>query len=197
MIFEYLKSNIVVTDQQFDSIYPEKIKKLSKRHWSSIEVIKEVVSYLVRKPGTRVLDIGSGAGKFCLAGASCSKGIFTGVEYRANLFELSNKIAKYYSICNVHFIHADITEIQFNEYDAFYFYNPFHENIDIGAKIDDTVKTSPGNYETGTIYVRNQLALAPKGTRIVTYWSYCKEIPPGYKFQYTSPDGKLKFWKKI
>jgi len=76
------------------------------------------------------LDIGSGAGKFCLIGAASTKGLFYGVEQRKELVNLCKSIAKTHQINNVEIFHSNITEISFSDYDAFYFYNPFYENID-------------------------------------------------------------------
>lgn len=197
MIFEYLKLNINVDDDDFNAIYPEWVRKHARRHWTSVSVAKQAAEYLVNKPGTRVLDIGSGPGKFCMVGASYTKGHFTGVEQRYGLFELSKKLSRCYRIPNVNFIHANITSVKLTEYDAFYFYNSFHENIDRSAKIDDTVNVSVELYSLYHQYVYEQLSLALKGTRLVTYWSSLKEIPSNYQLEYSFCDGLLKFWKKI
>lgn len=197
MIFEYLKLNINVNDDEFNAIYPEYVRKLALRHWTSVSVAKQAAEYLVNKPGTKVLDIGSGPGKFCLVGASCTKGHFTGVEQRSGLVELSRKLARYHRIQNVNFIHANIISVKLKEYDAFYFYNSFHENIDHTAKIDNTVNVSCELYNVYHMYLYEQLSNSPYGSRLVTYWSSLKEVPSSYQLQYSLYDGSLKFWKKI
>lgn len=197
MIFEYLKLNINVDDAEFNAIYPEWIRKLSQRHWTSVAVAKQAAAFLVDKPGTRVLDIGSGPGKFCMVGASYTKGHFTGVEQRQDLVELSNKILRCHRIPNVNFIHSNITSVELKDYDAFYFYNSFHENIDRSAKIDETIDASIELYDLYHQYLYEQLCLVPKGSRLVTYWSTLKEVPSNYQFQFSLYDGVLKFWKKI
>lgn len=196
MIFEYLKLNINVDDAEFNAIYPEWIRKFAQRHWTSVAIAKQAAEFLVDKPGTKVLDIGSGPGKFCMAGASYTKGHFTGVEQRYGLFELSKKLSRCYRIPNVNFIHANITSIEFKDYDAFYFFNSFHENIDLSAKIDNTVDASFELYDLYHQYVYEQLCLTPKGTRLATYWSALKEIPSNYELQFSFYDGLLKFWEK-
>jgi SAM-dependent methyltransferase len=196
MIFEYLKLNIALADEEFNVIYPESIRTLARRHWTPIEVSKKAAEFLVHKQGTKVLDIGSGSGKFCMVGATYTKGYFTGVEQRNQLVDLSKKIARRYRIQNIDFIHANITSIKFNKYDAFYFYNSFHENIDLTAKIDDTMNPSAELYNLYHNYVYEQLSLAPVGTRLVTYWSSMKEIPSSYKIKHSHLDGLLLFWEK-
>ncbi len=41
------------------------------------------------------------------------------------------------------FLHANAIEIAFADYDAFYLFNPFEENIFGGHKIDSSVPLSP------------------------------------------------------
>lgn len=197
MLFEYLRLNINVDDEEFNAIYPEWVRTLARRHWTPIDVAKKAAEFLVDKPGTRVLDIGSGPGKFCMAGATYTKGHFTGVEQRYGLVELSKKLSRCYRIQNIDFIHANITSIKFKDYDAFYFFNSFHENIDITAKIDNTVNSGFELYNLYHMYVYEQLSIAPCGTRLATYWSTIKEIPSSYQLKHSFKGGLLMFWEKI
>ncbi len=196
MLFEYLKLNINVKDEEFNVIYPERIQKLAKRHWTPIAVAKIAAQFLVVEPGTKVLDIGSGAGKFCMVGSAYTTGHFTGIEQREYFYQLSNRIKQSYRLQNVNFVHSNITKINFKEYNAFYFFNSFFENIDSSAVIDDTVQTDINLYALYSRYVREQLNEMPLGTRLVTYWSDLKEVPIGYKIQATSLEGLLKMWVK-
>lgn len=197
MIFEYLKLNINVRDDEFNAIYPERIRNLADRHWTPVSVAKHVAEFLVDMPGTRVLDIGSGAGKFCMVGAACSRGYFTGVEQRIELAELSKKISNCYNIKNVNFIQANITTINFKDYDAFYFFNSFYENIDHTAIIDNNVLIDTQLYNLYTMYIREQFESMPVGTKVVAYWSSSIEIPPCYKLQNSYYNGILNFWEKM
>lgn len=196
MIFEYFKLNINVKDDEFNVIYPEHIRKLAKRHWTPIAVAKIASQFLVDKPGTKVLDIGSGAGKFCMLGSAFTKGHFTGIEQREYFYQLSNRLKQSYRLSNVEFIHSNITKINFKDYNAFYFFNSFFENIDRSAMIDDTVESDIKLYNLYSKYVREQLGEMPIGTRLVTYWSDLKEVPIGYKIQQTSLEGLVKMWEK-
>ncbi|RAJ15720.1 methyltransferase domain-containing protein [Arenibacter echinorum] len=196
MIFKNLQLNIDIEDHLFNSLYPLRIKKLSERHWTPVEVAKLAADYLVDKPQCKVLDIGSGAGKFCLIGAASTKGIFYGVEQRKELVTLCQSIAKTHHINNVEFFHSNITEISFSDYDAFYFYNPFYENIDNSLLIDNKIVLDEKLYFTYSEYVENQLKKTPIGTRVVTYWSMWVEIPEGFDLEFTAYNGKLNFWEK-
>jgi hypothetical protein len=197
MVFELLKLNIEVSDDEFNSIYPEKIRTLARKHWTPVSVAKLAAEFLVEKTGTRVLDIGSGAGKFCMIGATHTKGYFTGVEQRLPLVNLSTKLSAYYYIRNVSFIHSNITSVAFSDYNAFYFYNSFHENIDLNCKIDDTIKLSAERYHSYSTYIAGQFASLPPGSRLATYYSPPNIVPRAFKLQDSLLGGALNFWEKI
>jgi len=197
MVFELLKLNIEVTDAQFDSIYPERIRKVANRHWTPVSVAKQASEFLAEKPGAKVLDIGSGAGKFCMVAASHTKGYFVGVEQRADLVEISNELASVYNIQNVKFVHSNITSVQFRNYDSFYFFNSFHENIASFGHIDDKIKGDPRLYELYSSQTYGQFASLPPGARVVTYNSTAEMIPATFRLVYSLKKDLLKFWEKI
>lgn len=196
MIFKNLKLNKGIEDKLFNTLYSLSIKKLSEHHWTPVEVAKLAADYLVDKPKCKVLDIGSGVGKFCLIGATSTKGRFYGVEQRSRLVKLSQKIANTHKIKNVEFIHSNITQVSFSKYNSFYFYNSFYENIGRFQAIDTTIPLEEKLYYSYSQYVENQLKKTPIGTRLVTYWSEWLEIPEGFDLEFTAYDGKLNFWEK-
>src|ERR1700758_5345301 len=74
------------TDSQLHALYPEPIQLLACRHWTPLKITQMVVSFLAPHPGVKVLDIGSGVGKFCLAGAYYKPyASFFGIEQRKDL----------------------------------------------------------------------------------------------------------------
>jgi SAM-dependent methyltransferase len=196
MVFELLRLNIHVTDEKFNTIYPTNIRRLSEKHWTPVSVAKSASEFLVSNPGTRVLDIGSGAGKFCMVGAVNTKGHFTGVEQRAELVDLTQSLTRKYSLQNIEFVQANITSIDFRKYNAFYFYNSFYENIDLGNKIDDSILLNTSFYKAYTKYTLEQLAIVQPGTRLATYWASDKFIPPGFILIDSLYDGRLNLYEK-
>ena len=182
-------------DEEFDRIYPRNIRRISDQHFTPLDVAKRAASFLVNRPGTRVLDVGSGAGKFCFAGAATTDGIFTGIEQREDLVNLSNSIAQDLQTKNVRFIHANVMGIDFKAFDAFYLFNPFYENVKSRERIDDTVLVSPSLFASYSSYTKNQLSDMPEGTRLATYYTSPAFIPAGYK-QLESSDAHLLFWEK-
>lgn len=196
MLFKQLKAGANITDEVFDAIYPADIRHLADLHFTPAAAAIPAARYLAGKPAARVLDIGSGAGKFCLIGAACTNGHFTGVEQRENLVLASNRILTRYAFSNIRFIHANITEIAFSEFNAFYFFNPFYENVDQTGRMDNDTLLDKKLYVLYNNYVKTQLETQPAGARLVTYFSYSDEIPANYIFQYSLLEGKLKFWEK-
>jgi SAM-dependent methyltransferase len=196
MIFKLLRLNVGVSDSDFAVIYPEEIRRLDKKHWTPVSVAKSASEFLVERPGTKVLDIGSGAGKFCLIGASNTRGHFTGVEQRRDLVELSRRLSSYYYISNTRFIHANIRSLSFEGYDAFYFYNSFYENLRPEDSIDHSVRLNAGLYRAYSQHIAGQFANTQPGTRLVTYCSPLTIIPGSFKMVDALCGGLLKFWQK-
>ncbi len=183
-----------ISDKEFDDNFPKEIERLSGKHWAPATIAKRAAKFLVNRPGIKVLDIGSGAGKFCIIGAACSDGFFTGVEQRQNLCEVAATIAQHYHVSNVKFVHANVMDIDFSQYDAFFFYNAFYENIEGGNAIDKSVDLDPELYQRYTLILTEKLSKMPAGTRLVTYWG--EWMPEGYELVYTNGNDSLRFWER-
>jgi SAM-dependent methyltransferase len=186
-----------ITDKDFDAIFPEKIRELATTHWTPVAIAKLAANYLVGAPGTSVLDIGSGVGKFCVIGALHTKGHFTGVEQRRELVDVAIDVSAAYWLPNVAFLNKNVMSIVFGDYDAFYFFNSFQENVDVINKIDDTQKLSSELYHSYSTYVCAQLSLMPIGTRVATYFSPLDIIPGNYRLQHSLIGGALRFWERV
>lgn len=183
-------------DDEFDRLYPAQIQRLSPRHWTPVKVARKAAKFLVQTPGVRVLDIGCGPGKFCAVGALVTEGYFTGIEQREHLVTIAREMIRSQNIPRVEIIHGNVMDLRFSDYDAFYLYNPFQENILPSMKIDSKVEMEPELYTAYTEYVERQLAAAPLGTRVVTYMSQCEEIPSCYTCERQAFGGFLKLWIK-
>lgn len=194
--YQDLECVVSMEDEQFDRIYPSKVRELSERHWTPVAVARKAAEFLVAEPETRVLDLGCGPGKFCIVGALTTAGHFTGVEQRSNLAKLARDTIRAVKIPNAEIIHANVTDIDFFAYDAFYLFNPFEENLFQTGKIDEAVELTRALYEEYTRHVATQLARAPLGTRVVTYHGFCEEVPINYECEDTAFDNTLKLWRK-
>ncbi|MGH8093611.1 MAG: methyltransferase domain-containing protein [Chthoniobacterales bacterium] len=183
-------------DEKFDQIYAAKIRKLSPFQWTPVRVAAEAAKLLVTAPGTRVLDIGCGPGKFCLVGASLTDGHFVGIEQRADLAAAARVAASALRLTNVEIVQGNVTNFAFANYDAFYLFNPFEENMDRGYRIDSAVPLSPMLFKKYNNHVAAQLGSMPIGTRVVTYAGYADEIPACYDCASTLFQDELKLWIK-
>ncbi len=129
MIGHFLRLKLPVKDDEFDLIYPQYLRKMSEKHFTEVDVAIKAAELLVTESGQKILDIGSGVGKFCFVAGSSVDASFTGVDYREQFIDLCNTLAIKHDFKNVNFIHADIMNIDFKEYDHFYFFNSFLANI--------------------------------------------------------------------
>jgi SAM-dependent methyltransferase len=190
---EFLHSH---KDQDFDQVYPEAIGRLSICHWSPVHVCRTAAQLLVVEPGTRVLDIGCGPGKFCIIGATATKGQFTGVEQRGKLARIAQDVVRKHDVPRVNIVHGNIQDVSFHDFDAFYLFNPFEENILPSLRIDYDVELEPRLYTDYTAHVQQQLMRMPMATRVVTYCGESTEIPDCYACVKTAFNEKLKLWVK-
>ncbi|MFN6947119.1 MAG: methyltransferase domain-containing protein [Cytophagaceae bacterium] len=188
--------DLPLNDNYFDKIYPDYIQRISKRNWSSILAAKKASEFLFTKPGCKILDIGSGVGKFCIVGAMNTKGFFYGVEYRRDFIHISQQVKNHYSLTNVTFLHENILNINFTLYDAFYFFNSFYEYLDKDCAKDFQSRPSLDVYIKCRNYMHFQLTQAPINTRVVTHSGLDSEIPLCYKLKKIDYKNDLKFWIK-
>ncbi|HEV2483009.1 MAG TPA: methyltransferase domain-containing protein [Puia sp.] len=185
-------------DWDLSPLYPVSIQKLDSIHWSPLPVIVKAVQFLAGSAETKILDIGSGSGKFCLAGSYLKPdATFYGVEQRKYLIDEANRVRDRLDRHNVQFIHKDFTQLDLREFDSFYFYNSFFENLPEAEKIDDSIDHSSELYVYYSQYLCKQLEGVAAGTRIATYCSWDDEIPEGYVLVETHMTGLLKFWVKV
>jgi SAM-dependent methyltransferase len=184
------------SDEEFDRLYPSRIRRHSALHWTAADVATTAAKLLVTKPGTKVLDIGCGPGKFCLVGATETQGHFTGIEQRRELVAAARRAVLRLGLTNVTILRGNILDFSFEPYEAFYLYNPFEENLSASQRIDATIPLSPAHFKKYAQYVAAELGKKPFGTRVVTYAGYADEIPDCYDCESTFFDDDLKLWIK-
>jgi tRNA G46 methylase TrmB len=86
--------SIFGSDAEFDRLYPERFQLMSFKQWTPLAIARKVAEFLA-EPNAKVLDIGSGIGKFCLTGAyHYPETLFYGVEQRQELIHLANKASR-------------------------------------------------------------------------------------------------------
>ena len=169
-----------VADTEFDKFFPMKARDLSAVHWTPVHVARRAAELAVHHPDDRVLDIGSGVGKFCIVGALTTNGHFVGVEQREGLVGTARDFASHFRVPRVQFIHQNMVDLDWRTFDAIYLFNPFSENLDESIRIDDQCELNSDLY---TKYVRSTQAKLTDlniGTRVVTLNGFGGDFPPSY-----------------
>ncbi|MES1219711.1 MAG: class I SAM-dependent methyltransferase [Bacteroidota bacterium] len=186
------------SDAQFNHVYPTSIQSLAQRHWTPLVVAKKAAGFLAAEKNVKILDIGSGVGKFCLAAAHYKPDAFYyGIEQRKRLVSHAEVAKEILRTENVSFINGNFTQLDFRDYDHFYFYNSFYENIAGTEKIDKSIDYSLELYNYYNRYLYKQLEQKPPGTRVASFHSLEDEIPQGYHIVGSEINDLLKFWIKI
>ncbi len=191
-----IKLPIISSDEDFDMIYPLEVKRLSAVHWTPLAVGKRAARWLVQKKGDKILDIGSGAGKFCFIGALTTDGHFTGVEKIKKLTGISRKIQKKENIKNITFLNDDIKNVPLSGFAGIYFYNAFHELILENDTIENPALIAEQLYYDYSTYLYEQLENLPLNTRLVTYYGHINQVPNNYRLVDSDFENELKFWVK-
>lgn len=186
------------SDEQFNQLYPSPVRALARRHWTPLAVARKVAGFLAADNNVRILDIGSGVGKFCLAAAYYRpEAFYYGIEQRKHLTGYAENARDILRADNVSFIHGNFTQLDLKTFDHFYFYNSFYENLVGTDKIDDSIDYSCELYNYYNRYLYRQLEEKPGGTRIATFHSLEDEIPGSYHEVGSALDNLLKFWVKV
>lgn len=186
-----------ITDKEFDQLYLEEFQVHSSIHWTPLEVVMAAIDWLNPSSETKVLDIGSGVGKFNTIAAKISKANYIGVEMREALVAENNRMIELLEIENIQTIQSDIVNIDFSAFDAFYYYNPFCEQLTEQDLIDDTIPYSQDQFRIYEDYVINQFSRLPKRTKVVTYCSPTFIFPDSYELKGLMFEGNLSFWEKV
>jgi len=190
----------VLADELFDLIYPEPIRGLSSNYWTPVEVARRAIELLAARAGSHVLDIGAGVAKFCILGAMTSPATFTGVEHRANLVDVGRRAIEKLGVPRARMVHGTLETVPWAEFDAFYLYNPFEENLaDHGDRLDNRVEMSEARFCRDVLAVECALGRATRGTRVVTYHGFGGKIPRSYRLLVEEPCGtdRLRLWEKV
>jgi hypothetical protein len=186
----------MLTDEQFHALLPKAVKDKASRFFTPGDIAIQAAKWLSGTDERTVFDIGAGVGKFCLYGAHHTKSRFTGIEMRAHLVKISEDLFKHFNIKNAEIIHGNITDYQFSDYDAFYFFNPFQENIVPDLRMDDSMPLARRFFYIYKQHTYLQLSRAKKGTRLVTYHVTNYDVPNSFKVTEEFEDGELKYWTK-
>ncbi len=192
-----LRSGALVDDRTFDCVYPIAVRLASPMHWTPVQAAVRASKLLAVRPGARILDVGSGVGKFCIVAAASVDARVAGVEHRGHLVDIGRRAASAFGV-DVSFTTGTLEDCDPLDVDGVYFFNPFAENIcSPGDRIDGTVELSEARFVRDILAVQRFLRAARVGTRVVTYCGLGGAIPNGYVRQLAEPcAGRIELWVK-
>lgn len=194
-----LKTGGVVSDRHFDQIYTSDLRYLSRQHWTPVRVARTAAQLLTEAGATSILDVGSGAGKFCIIGALTTSATYVGLERRAHLVEAARAAAAQLGVRRVRFSRGNLLDFDCDGFDGFYLFNPFYEQMSPALiPIDGEGEVSPRLYRRYVKATEHKLAAAPSGTVVVTYHGFGGTLPVDYERIHEERAGndRLVVWKR-
>jgi predicted RNA methylase len=194
---EALRSGQLVEDRQFDLLYPLPLRRVSQIHWTPVEIAMRAARLLAKEPGSRLLDVGAGVGKFCVIAAATVRASVSGIEHRGRLVEIADDVAIRIGV-DVTFRHGTLADCDPRDFDGVYLFNPFAENMSArDDHLDDTVELSEWRYWRDVATTERFLREARAGTRVVTYCGWGGSMPPEYRLAFRGRNGgTLDLWIK-
>jgi SAM-dependent methyltransferase len=148
----------------------------------------------------RVLDVGAGPGKFCIAAALAQPALeFCGVEQRVALVDAARALASKLCVKNVQLRAEDAFDVPWSDFDGLFFFNPFAENV-FGSHdaFDATVELSEARLATELLRTAELLSSLRIGTVAITYCGLGGPIPSSYDLmrEESIGSGTLRTWIK-
>ncbi len=188
-----------MSDVAFDRLYPDRIRKVSNTFWTPVDVARRAAKLFETHGARHVLDVGAGAGKFCVIAALTTNLELTGVEQREGLVAIGAVIVESYTIPRVSLIHGTLEDVDFDAFDGFYLFNPFEEGTFSPAEwADRTIPLSEESASLDITRVEAAFARARRGACVVTYHGFGGAMPPGFVHLAESTRGVpfLRLWVK-
>jgi SAM-dependent methyltransferase len=190
---------LLASDAAFDALYDQRIRRLSKRHWSPVAVATRAAKMLSGAGATRILDVGAGVGKFCIAGALATNAELVGVERRGDLVDIARATAARLGVSRATFVHADVADFSFEGFDGVFLYNPFFEQISHRLRlIDKTGERSRATYDALVRTTIEKLAAMRAPVALVTFAGFGGRVSPDFTFvgEEAASNDWLEMWIK-
>jgi len=195
-----LQIGLCPEDCEFDRFLPYELQLVSYQYWSGLAVAKRAATWFSELGARTVVDIGSGAGKFCVAAALFGRCRFTGLEQRPRLVAAARNLAQLFGVDDrVSFIVGAMGEAALPSADVYYFYNPFGENLFPPTDhLDDSVELGKDRFDRDIAAVEDFLRRVPIGTCALTYNRFGGRIPSCYDEIRVARDlpAVLSMWRK-
>jgi SAM-dependent methyltransferase len=173
----------IPNDKWFDDQLPAYVRERSRQYWTPVAVAARAAAILHERGVKRVLDVGCGPGKFCVVGACMRPDLeFCGIEQRSRLVRVGRRLARSFGASNVRLLVGNATEVPWEPYDGFYFFNPFAENTyEKAERFDDGAQLSRVHFGAELLRVETLLERARAGAVVITYHGLGGPIPGSYE----------------
>jgi predicted RNA methylase len=193
-IREALHHHTAVPDAAFDQVFPEELRERSHLHWTPVATAIRAAELLAPAPDARVLDVGAGVGKMCLIGALVTGAMWWGIEQDAVQVAAAHHAAWALDVTRrTRFVQGDGSRLAWDEFDAFYFYNPF-STLMLAPHASPFVRYA--TVQSTLRRIEQRLAGTPRGTRVVTFHGFGGRWPAGFTRISREPagDDALELW---
>lgn len=195
-----LRGGRASANDAFDRFLPDELRLVSDRYWTPLSVVRRAAHWLREAQVRRVVDMGSGAGKFCVGAALLTRCEFIGVERRAPLVAAADDLAAVFGVDDrVRFVTAELDPITAPVADAYYFFNPFGDyTFNSDAYDEPGMDFTPEDHRRGVAAVTALLSRAAAGTFVITYNGFGGTMPSTYEqidVAQRQP-GTLRLWKQ-
>ena len=186
-------------DGTFDRFLSEELREVSPQYWSPLIVAKRASEWFDNLGIPSVVDIGSGVGKFCIAGALFGQCRFVGLEQRPSLVASARSLARLFGVSDrVQFVRGSFGVAPTPDANAYYLFNPFGEyEWEPGEGVEADVGFSAGR-QTYVAAMEELLQCKPVGTWVLTYNGFGGRIPEGYRLVRVDWElpAVLRLWRK-
>lgn len=200
-IREALRSGVLVPDPDLDVLFPDAVHEASFVHGTPVRVAARIVELLGLGPSDRVLDVGSGAGKFCLVATAMCGARVRGVERDPRLVAVAREAARRLRL-DATFEEGSFTPAVAEGVDVVYLFNPFTPTPFLAGSWPGRRRgprgTAASERASVIASVSRFLEQAKRGLRVVTFCGFGGPMPASYvqRASETWDDGALEVWEK-
>lgn len=193
-----LRGGAIVSDESFDEVFPQAVRHISEVHWTPVEVAVRAARLLAPTRSSRLLDVGAGAGKFCLVAAAATGAGVCGVERSPYLASVAREAARRMEVS------IDIRDGSFecedpSTFDGIYLFNPFTESLYVPGVVPALFEHEESRSQTDVRRAEEFLLGARVGARVATFCGFGAPMPKPYErmLREERGGGVLEVWTKM
>ncbi len=200
-IVDRLRRGKRLPDHVFDRFLSKEARSASTRFWTPLHVAARVGAWVRELGMDRLVDVGAGTGKFCVIVSLVTDCQVVGVEQRPHLVREARKLAQAFGVeQRIEFVCGALgLRGQWPRADAYYFYNPFGENVvGTASQLDQTVELNPRRFQRDVEMTERFLQDAPLDTVVIDYNGFGGTMPASYEVicENRAAPFLLRAWKK-